>query len=68
MTETNARSIVKSVTWRVIATIVNIAMVWAITGSIKSSVVFGIVNAAISFALYWLHERIWNKIRFGRTP
>ena len=34
MTETRARSLVKSLSWRVIATLTTIALVWGFTGQV----------------------------------
>ena len=63
--ETNTRSIVKTFTWRFLATFTTFLISWLITGS----VVLGLGIASIEFwakiVLYYLHERTWNNIKWG---
>ncbi len=61
------RSLVKALTWRVIAFLVTIIAIYIYTNDIKESLVVGIAANVIKIFLYYLHERIWNKIEFGRA-
>lgn len=60
------RSIVKSLTWRLIAFAVTILAVYLYSGDIKESFVVGIGANVTKMFLYYAHERIWNRVRFGR--
>lgn len=64
------RSLAKAITWRVIAFLVTIIAIYIYTKDIKESLVVGISANVIKIFLYYVHERIWNRVRFGRikTP
>ncbi|NQT75188.1 MAG: DUF2061 domain-containing protein [Candidatus Omnitrophica bacterium] len=64
------RSLLKSITWRVIAFLVTILAVYIYSKDIKESLVIGISANVVKIFLYYMHERIWNRVRFGRikTP
>ena len=59
------RSLVKTLTWRVIATTDTIIIAWIITGS--WSVGFGIAGIEVlsKMVLYYLHERGWSALDWG---
>ncbi len=38
-----------------------------ITGTFKLAISIGVVEVFTKMALYFFHERIWNKIRYGRA-
>lgn len=61
------RSIVKTISWRTIGTIDTIIISWLITGEIMFAVSIGGVELFTKMALYFFHERIWEKIKFGRA-
>ena len=61
------RSIVKTISWRTIGTIDTIIISWLITGEIMFALSIGGVELFTKMALYFFHERIWEKIKFGRT-
>jgi len=61
------RSLVKAVSWRLTGTLDTILVSFLITGRIKLAFSIGFVELFTKIALYYLHERIWNRIRFGRA-
>lgn len=65
MIELRRRSIIKGVTWRVTATIITIIIVFLFTGEIKLALGVGLIEAIAKLVLYYIHERIWNKISWG---
>jgi len=66
MREKSYRSIVKSVSWRTIGTIDTIVISLFITGKLDLALAIGGVEVFTKMALYYLHERTWNRIKFGR--
>lgn len=60
------RSLVKAVTWRIIALLVTIIAIYLYSGDIKESLIVGISANTLKIFLYYIHERIWNRIKFGR--
>jgi len=65
--ETLRRSIVKSVSYRVIILILDFASIYLFTGQIKVALGFMIVSNIYTTVGYFLHERVWGKIRWGKT-
>ena len=64
--ETNIRSIVKGISWRFIATTTTIVIVYFFFGRLDLAIVAGVIETILKVALYWGHERIWHKIRWGK--
>ena len=64
--ESHYRSLAKAISWRVVALIVTGSVVWGITGEIAFAVTVGILDAAVKIGLYYLHERAWDRLKFGR--
>ena len=67
-TESHSRSLVKAFSWRVISLIITVAVVQIITGDAGIAAVVGAADALVKIGLYYLHERVWNRINLGRGP
>jgi uncharacterized membrane protein len=66
MTVLRKRHIAKTISYRVISTIVGFGIIWTITGSIKVGSAFSIIELLYKPVQYYIHERIWYKwIKFG---
>ena len=66
MSEKSYRSVVKSISWRTIGTLDTIIISLIITGKPEMAISIGGVEVFTKMALYYFHERTWNKINFGR--
>lgn len=66
MNSTKQRSLLKSITWRIIAIISTFVIVYIMTKSVSFATSITIVSNIINFVLYYIHERFWLKIRWGR--
>ena len=66
MSEKSYRSIVKSVSWRTVGTIDTILISLIITGKLDFAIAIGGVEVFTKMGLYYLHERTWNRINFGK--
>ncbi len=64
--ESHKRSIVKAITWRVIGTLVTFLVAYLFTKEVVLSMGIGFGDAAIKIVIYYSHERVWDKIDFGR--
>lgn len=64
--ESHARSIAKAVSYRVLGSASTALIVYAGTRRLTLSAGVGAADAIIKIGLYFLHERIWNFIPFGR--
>jgi len=61
------RHIAKTITWRIIGTIDTMAITWFITGDPMTGLKIGGVEVFTKMVLYYLNERVWYKIPFGRN-
>jgi uncharacterized membrane protein len=68
MEGTRKRSLAKTVIWRVICIVVSIFTTFAFTGKWDLAVAVGTVYNAITMVLYYFHERLWNRIKWGCKP
>jgi len=66
MHEKAYRSIIKAVSWRMTGTLDTIMISFLISGRITIALSIGFVELFTKIALYYLHERAWNRIPFGR--
>jgi adenylylsulfate kinase len=64
--ETNTRSIVKGVSWRVVATTTTIIIVYVFFGRLDLAIAAGLIETVLKVALYWGHEKIWQRIHWGK--
>ncbi len=67
MKEKTSRSIVKTISWRITGTIDTMVISFFITGNLTMALSIGTVEVFTKMVLYFGHERIWNKIKFGRV-
>jgi uncharacterized membrane protein len=61
------RSLAKSLTWRVIAIVSTLLIGYAMTGSWAFALSLALVSNGINFVLYYIHERVWLGVRWGRS-
>lgn len=64
--ESSKRSLVKALSWRFLATLITTSIVFALTGKGEFAATIGIADTLFKFFIYFAHERIWNRIPFGR--
>ncbi len=56
------RHILKTFTWRIIATLTTTIIAWIITGDPVIGLKVGSVEFVIKMFLYYLHEKAWYKV------
>lgn len=60
------RSLVKAISWRVTGTIDTIVLSWLFTGNIGTALSIGLTEVMTKMFLYYVHERVWNRVSLGR--
>ncbi|WGK65460.1 DUF2061 domain-containing protein [Croceiramulus getboli] len=60
------RSLVKTISWRVIGTLDTILISWLITGTWVFALSIGAVELITKMVLYYFHERAWSTIKWGK--
>ncbi|WP_321313129.1 DUF2061 domain-containing protein [Halarcobacter sp.] len=67
MAEKAYRSVAKSVSWRTVGTLDTVIISYFITGNLTMAASIGSIEVFTKMALYYFHERAWNKITFGKV-
>lgn len=66
MSDTAVRSLAKAVSWRVTGTVDTFLISWIITGQVLVAGGIALTEIVTKVFLFWLHERVWNRIGWGR--
>ena len=61
--DSHYKSLVKAVTWRITGSLDTFFLSWLITGVANLAFTIAFLELFSKIALYWLHERIWLKIK-----
>ncbi|MGP8217400.1 MAG: DUF2061 domain-containing protein [Bacteroidia bacterium] len=64
--ETVKRTLVKTITYRVFIMILDFTSIYLFTGKVKVAVGFMIASNIYTTLGYFIHERIWDRIKWGR--
>ena len=60
------RHIAKTISYRILSTLIGFLLMWWISDSIKVGTAFGVAELVYKPIQYYIHERIWYKwIKFG---
>lgn len=60
--DSNVKSLLKTVSWRIVGTIDTMIIAYILTGEIGIAFSIGSVELFTKMVLYYVHERIWNRI------
>jgi uncharacterized membrane protein len=60
------RSLIKAVTWRVVGSLDTFSLSFIVTGSARNAASIATVEVLTKVALYYLHERVWRRVAWGR--
>ncbi|MEM3668390.1 MAG: DUF2061 domain-containing protein, partial [Candidatus Bathyarchaeia archaeon] len=61
------RSVVKAVSWRIVATLTTIFLVFIFSKDLTLGTIVGITELIVKTVVYYVHERVWNLSNFGRV-
>lgn len=65
--DSKRRSVAKAISWRILATIITTLVVYWSTGELKFAMEIGLIDTTVKLGVYFLHERTWNKVEYGRN-
>jgi uncharacterized membrane protein len=65
--DTHSRSFMKALSWRMTGTIDTMVISLVLTGSVKMAAAIGGTEVITKSLLYYLHERAWLRIPYGRN-
>lgn len=66
--ENNLRTIIKTISWRVLLTVSHIINGFIVSGSIIVGLKIAGWSLIINSCLYWIHERLWNYVQWNKKP
>ena len=66
MIESNIRSIAKTVSWRITGSFSTFLISYFILGSFLIAGSIAVVQITANTILYYLHERVWNRVQWGK--
>ena len=58
---------VKAVSWRISASLTTVLLVYLLTGETAVALSVGLLEIVVKLALYFLHERAWERIPLGKS-
>jgi uncharacterized membrane protein len=61
-TESHTRTLLKTFSWRIIATATTITIAYFVFGSINSALKVGGIEFFAKMLIYYCHERVWQRI------
>ena len=64
--ETLRRSVVKTITYRVIILILDFTSIYLFTGKLEVALGFMVVSNIYTTLIYFFHERAWGKVKWGK--
>jgi len=64
--EKHTRTVIKAISWRIIATFTTMTIVFLFTKKLILSLGVGVAEVLTKVTFYYLHERIWNRISWGK--
>ena len=55
-------TLIKTIIWRILATILTFLSAWVVTGNVKVGLAIGGGEALVKMIGYFTFERLWNKL------
>tara|TARA_B100001250_G_C19373018_1_gene602821 strand:- start:138 stop:338 length:201 start_codon:yes stop_codon:yes gene_type:complete len=62
--DTQKRTIAKTITWRILASLTTFIIAWILTGDFLIGASIGSLEAVAKIFLYYFHERIWTNLSY----
>ena len=63
--ESRLRSVLKAVSWRVLATLTTMVIAYFVTGNVGDALKIGSVEVGVKLVIFYLHERTWAQLSLG---
>jgi len=61
------RSLAKTVTYRLISSAIGFVVVWMLSDNVKTGAMFSMAELIYKPLQYYIHERVWQHIKWGRA-
>ena len=67
MKDSRIRSFAKGISWRFIATMTTMGIVFVLTGDLEIVAAAGTIDVVLKLLFYYGHERAWGRVAWGRA-
>ena len=67
MADSHKRSIAKAVSYRLMATLTTMTVVFIITRKLVLTLEVGLIDMLAKMGFFYIHERFWAKVKWGKT-
>ena len=64
--ETHKRSLIKTITWKVVSIIIAWLVAYFLTDNYETAIKITIIGSLLGLIWFYVHERIWCHIDWGR--
>jgi uncharacterized membrane protein len=65
-TDGQPRTVTKMITWRIIVNFTNFLIPYFMTGSFGKAAAFFTIAVFVNMALFYIHDRLWNRVTWGK--
>jgi len=65
--DTTRRTVVKTISWRIAGSASTFSISYLILGNLTISSTIAVIQLTLNTVLYYIHERIWNKVNWGKN-
>jgi len=65
--DSTKRSLAKTISWRLTGSTATFIISYIILGNAAVSGTIAVIQLTFNTLLYFIHERIWNKIKWGQS-
>jgi uncharacterized membrane protein len=66
MVDQPIRSFIKTISWRITGSLSTFLIAFLISGDFSIAGSIAVIQIVANTVLYYIHERVWNCISFGR--
>lgn len=66
--ESRRRSLAKALSWRALAWCITAGVAYLFTGQAAFALTIGFADSLLKIFVYYLHERTWMSVDYGREP
>lgn len=63
--DSHHRTVLKTISWRIISLMLTFFICWIVTGSTIFAVSISVIDTFVKVVTYYLHERTWANVRWG---
>ena len=64
--ERRRRSLTKTLTWRVVASLDTFLISWFVSGEASIGITIASLEVITKLVIYYLHERAWDNVKWGK--